>query len=509
MAAVSAMTSALSPLQTTTNSPPTHNYPKHFGFSAPTKSIRRTNSLRRIQQKSGDSEPTSPDSIYNAERVASDESLPEGFTFQLPPPSIPVQGPARRLSQEQTAVNTPNLLRSLSSRSPPLGFSNWPEPQLDTILEQSSTRSLRQSASAPRLQSSPKRSAQYVKARTSIHSIRPIQSENSPWPRERPHPAEGINRQHSFSTNDLDCLKHFLTSQDAESSSVTLCPSPFNRLAPHTPMFPMRPKHPPPQRPRTPDGLPSFGTKEAQQLRLSPAKQRHRYHMLLSWIRGGHESEENSSPSPNPVTSPVAVPEDTPATDMLQRLFGISRPVAAPSADPHPKASLPPGVTSANSPGILAIADDGTPIRSKFGTRASGHGVGTRNLDHHPIARVDARVDRRTAIQEHVEMIDKACERIHRGSERNHLQQLPQFPTIDNELHRHVVRAQRQRSGAFSGLDPRPTSPGSPPIPPSNSPLQPPASLNRAGVMSTSTYEFPVFSGMQSPASSLRMTEPR
>ena len=513
-----AVSSRPTPLETTTNSPPNHTYPKHFGFpSSPARSkpLRRTNSLRRIQQKSGDSEPASPDSIYNAQRVESGETSPEDEApFWLPPPAVPLQQPTHLHIQEPSQIHANGLSKSLSSRSPPLGYSNWPEPQLDTILEQSSTRSLRQSASAPRLQSSPERSAQYVKAKSSIHSIRPIRLDRTPWPREKPHPAAGLQRQHSFSTNDLDCLKRLVDSKDAGSSSVTLCPSPFCKLASQTPMFPVRPKHPPPRFPETPDGLPAFGSKEAQQLRLTEHKQqRHRARQLFGWLRGDHDSDEQRSGSnSNPVTSPTTRAEEHPPTDLLKRIFGMSRPVPAPdaNANPHPRASLPPGVTTANSPSILAVADDGTAVRGKFGARASGHGVGSRALESHPMARVD----RQAMIQEHVTEIDKACERINRGSERNHLRQLPQYPSIESELQRHVIRAQRERAGKISGLEGRrPTNSGeslrSPPIPPANSPSQGPTSPIRAPIMSTSTIDPSMFSGMRSQSSSMRMTEPR
>ncbi len=513
----------LTPLQTTTNSPPNATFTKHSSLPASniqSKPLRRTNSLRRIQLKSDDSSPSSPDSIYNAERVDSVESLSEiESVFQLPPPAVPIPKLSDTQSGEPVQKPTGTLSRSLSSSSPPLGYSNWPVPQLDTILEQSSTRTLRQPASAPRLRLSPQRSARYVKAQRSIHSIRPIRSDCNPWAREKHHPAAGVHRQHSYSTTDLDCLKRIINSKDADSA---LGRPPFYRTASQIPVFPIKPKHPPPQFPQTPEGLPKFGSKEAQQLRLNPLKQqRHRARALFSWLRGDRESEEQHlAATSNSVTSPVSSSGEHPPNDLLKRLFGMTRPVLAPDsiANPTPRASLPAGVTTANSPGVLAVADDGTPVRGKFGARASGHGVGSRNLESHPMVRRD----RQAVIQEQVEQIDKTCERINRGSERNHLRQLPQFPSIETELERHVTRAAREIGGRISGLEARSgnVSLESPPIPPANSPSQAPTisvrssvlSASTRGVYSASTHDPSMFSGMRSvrsASSSIRMVEPR
>jgi hypothetical protein len=517
MAAASvAVPSAFSPLETTTNSPPLVAYAKSFSFSAVpdrSKSLRRTNSLRRIQQKSdaSDSEPPSPqDSIYNAERVEPGEVLPqEEQAFQLPPPVLSIFSHATSKVKDQITAPATDLLKPLSSRSPPLGHSNWPEPRLDTILEQNSTRSLRQSASAPRLQSSPERSAQYIKAQSSIHSIRPMRADRNPWPREKPLPATGIHYQHSFSMNDLDCLQRIISNKNEHAVSGTFCSSPLTKL--QAPMFPARPRCPPPEYPKTPDGLPKFGSKEAQQLRLTPAKQK-RHGAVHRWFRGEHDTEEEpSGADSNFVTSPTTQLEEGPFQDLLKRVFGMNRPVGVPdsSINPRPRAPLPPGVTSANSPGILAMADDGTPIRGKFGTRTSGHGIGTRSLDDHPMARIP----RQELILEQVEQIEKACERINRGNERNHLRQLPQMPTIDSELTRHVIRAQRELGGRIGGLERRPASDSrgslrSPPIPPSNTPYPAPVSPLMSPHGLSESLNTMGASGFRSASSSLRMREP-
>lgn len=502
------------PLETTTNSPPTTLLPKAFGFpSSPTRSkpLRRTGSLRVIQQKSLDTDspeaPDSPDSIYNAERVDSEEVSPTNSTFQLPPPAFPLRVVATQNEEDRQQQND-GLIKSLSSRSPPLGHSHWPEPRLDTILERSSTRSLRQSASAPRLQSSPERSAKYVKAQNSIHSIRPVQlnqSIRSPWPRQNPLPEVGIHRQHSFSMTDLDCLRKLRN----DLCLAAECPS--SPLTILSPMFPIKPKHPPPQFAITPEGLPAFGSKEAQQLRLNfPPERKYRSRILQWWLRSEHESEEHpSAASPTAVTSPTVHPEDLRSLERIKQMFGINRPVTAPDsrANPNPKAALPAGVTVATSPGVLAVAEDSTPIRGRFGTRASGHGVGNRSLDVHPLVRPRGQA----AIEEQVREIDKACAQMNNGPERNHLRQLPQYPSIDSELQRHVVRAQRELGGRLPQRQPlnhSQESLRSPPMPPSNTPYPGPASP----IMSNNTLDRSILSSrsqVRSGSSSTHMRGPR
>ena len=233
-------------LESTTNSPPRSSYPKSFAFttlSERSKPLRRIDSLRRIQQRSTGSDfdlPTPADSIYNAERVDSEEASPdEEQIFKLPPPVVPVVAPAHVPAQHQAESSTSNISKPFLIRSPPLGHSHWPEPQLDTILERTSTRSLRQSASAPRLQSSPERSSHFVKSQQSIHSIHPICSDRYPWPRQKPLPSTGIHHQYSFSMTDLDCIKRIIASKDEDDTPATLCSSSCSK--PSTPMFPIRP----------------------------------------------------------------------------------------------------------------------------------------------------------------------------------------------------------------------------------------------------------------------------
>ena len=136
-------------------------------------------------------------------------------------------------------------------------------------------------------------------------------------------------------------------------------------------------------------------------------------------------------------------------------------------------------------------------MRGRFGNRTSGHGIGQRNLNNHPLARVD----RQAALEEEVRQIDKACREMNRGPNTNHLQRLPDIPyaSIDAELQRRLSDAERSsyaRNQVSSGRAdflspvssrtalPSPAYPSraiaydmgarlsaqSPPIPPANSP---------------------------------------
>ncbi|EXJ81896.1 hypothetical protein A1O1_07961 [Capronia coronata CBS 617.96] len=93
-------------------------------------------------------------------------------------------------------------------------------------------------------------------------------------------------------------------------------------------------------------------------------------------------------------------------------MLGMARVVSPPPPSlKQGRVSLPPGVvTSGNGSGALAQAEDGTYIRGRFGPRASGHGIGGRSLEAHPIARTA----QLSAIDEQVREIDKACEVVDR-----------------------------------------------------------------------------------------------
>ena len=265
------------------------------------KKIRRMDSSRRIMVKSDTDSLPEADSIYNASPVDSTEELAESKA-SLPHGQISELQPFTLLNSPEPVSSPPNgdgsLPRSLSlplsPRSPPLGHSQWPAPHLDTILEHyDSIRSLHHSVSAPRLRSSPQRSPRIVKLQDSFHSIRPLRQSQKPWPRPIAQPAKSLDHQRSFSLNDLDCLHNLLRVDVAsECTQLSCTSSEALELACEGPSYPIKPVAERPERVPTPPGLPSFGTREAQVIRLIPSRERRRRPKIFpSWLV--HSPNEN------------------------------------------------------------------------------------------------------------------------------------------------------------------------------------------------------------------------
>ena len=486
------------------------------------KAVRRTDSLRRIRFKSESDSLPEEDSIYNADPVSSGETTPaqEKIRWQLPPSLI--SPPTSNASVEHVEEEPdPHLSPPLRSRSPPLGHSNWPVPMLDTILERKSARSLRGSLSAPRLGASPERSPKVVKTRASIRSIHPtVTSSTSPWPRELPLPSTGLHQARSFSMNDLQCTKSICKRISETCSPASSRSSEALRRIATRPTSPLQPAGPPPYRYPTPPGLPSFRTREAQQLRLQERQDSRGLRIVQRWFRHEEDSNDERPFSQHGSETRVSPPaEDQNANqplEMLKRIFGMSRIVQTPSQNPYdrPRVSLPPGLYSTGTPGILAVANDGTQIRGKFGNRQSSHGIGGRTLHSHPFGIPQGQA----AIEEAVHQIDKACSETSNGPDRNHLLQLPQFPSIAEELTRHSTVSEFDRSLRIGARAPSPSSARpstrSPPVPPANTGANTPLrSPFRSPNLTARTMDSTSAMGMNpaSPASSVRyrMSEPR
>ena len=75
------------------------------------------------------------------------------------------------------------------------------------------------------------------------------------------------------------------------------------------------------------------------------------------------------------------------------------------------RSSLPHYIVRSHIPGPLALADDGTQVRGRWGARTSGHGIGGRSLRSHPLGRQET-----SAIEDAIRDIDKACARSARHS---------------------------------------------------------------------------------------------
>ena len=432
--------------------------------------IRRTNSLRRIIVKSDTDSLPSPDedAIYNASPVESVEELHETKTplqdYQSfdTPPTAPNNSPEPTVpTQSQLASIPRSISLPLSPKSPPLGNSQWPAPHLGTIVEhRGSMRSLRHTISAPRLRSSPERSPRFVKIQDSIHSIRPVRSYNQAWPTPNQLPGNSGQHQRSFSLNDLDCLQKLVKIDKASAcTSVSCTSSEALQAVPGGPSYPVKPVDPPPARVPTPPGLPSFGTREAQVIRLIPDRERRqRPRLFPSWLVHSHdEGDHRVSDIANAAAVANTAPENqlsSPSEGLLKRLLaasGMARVVSPPvqNRNEQPRASLPAGIVATAETRILALAADGTAVRGKFGIRSSGHGIGQRDLSNHPLTRAD----RSSVIDEEVRQIEKVCAEMNRGSNSNQIQSLPDVPyaSIDAELHRRLADAERRGSALHQG----------------------------------------------------------
>lgn len=217
-------------------------------------------------------------------------------------------------------------------------------------------------------------------------------------------------RAHSL--NDLDChsssapLFHRSRQHGTSSSSDILA------RAALSPRYPLLPCGSPEVRCPTPPGLPSFGTREAETLRLMPLTHFERFTRFLQQKlaqRGAIEQQDQALRPPQQAnTWANRIPSDEPA-EMLRRALGTTMPVAIPVRPVRiTRSRLPKGVIRSACPGVLAQADDRTYIRGRFGVRASAHGVGQRHIDNHPLAHLDGSSEIDTAIRE----IDKACREI-------------------------------------------------------------------------------------------------
>ncbi|KIX97427.1 uncharacterized protein Z520_06879 [Fonsecaea multimorphosa CBS 102226] len=348
------------------------------GFIVPPKpkqkvvrKIRSSPSLRHELALSDESAPE--DSIYNAEPVHSRENLPR--TAAINPAD---------------AQDLPSSLGLASSSRIPLSrhstsHSNWPTPQLNPIIEHKS----------------------------SLNSVPPDKSTPA---RDSLQPSVKVYRRRSFSVNDLGCvLRQDIIQRNSTNSTSSeesihrggWCPS-----------FPIKPPVSPPARVSTPPGLPQFGTEQAMFLRLVQQQPTNRLSFWNRfWRRSSDSNDEQAVGSPNYEGSPRIAAQrpssggPSNSVELFERTLaaiGMATVVELPSAAlSNSRASLPRGVYKANIPGALARANDGTLVRGRFGPRASGHDIGSRNLESHPLGRLRES----SAIQEAMREIDKACER--------------------------------------------------------------------------------------------------
>lgn len=231
----------------------------------------------------------------------------------------------------------------------------------------------------------------------------------------------------SLSMNDLDCRFGSISI----SRTRMLGPSPSSEdaleRAARGLCFPFQPTRPPPERCETPRGLPSFGTHEAQQLRLTP---RSRLSGILSDLKDRLQRRRNLDDSWDENSGPDQT-HSTTSLDMLRRMLGSSRPVPRPTRSvKEQSATLPRGIRVSATPGALARAEDGTIIRGRFGARASAHGVGQSPLSDHALVRLEGQAE----IDEAVAAIEKACQGIG-SSERDQVRTADAFTSANRPRH--------------------------------------------------------------------------
>lgn len=369
--------------------------------------LQRARSLKQSTARLDSSETlsSSPGYICNAEIVWENTS--------------PIVTPRKH---EQTEPFLPPLTTISSSAAPLSRLSNiqlspphsgWPPTRLEPIIEKSIRNNLHSSDSRLRLRSSPERKSNIIRPMLSVQSIRPAVSDV---------PIEGVSkgqfgsRFRSFSLNDLDCFPKSDTNQawphspqQHSSSSDEIL-----RALRTCPIFPLKPAHSPPYRSPTPPGLPSFGTREAEEYRLTPSSPPNRAMTILQrWIgRPYEESDDRFSVASNPLSSPTSPTSPSsptsPPMNMLKRVLGATRLVESPQQSHNPRSRLPAGIRIASLPGALVQADDGTWVRGRWTSRASSHRVGTRPLDEHPMVHTAGL----HSIDEIVREIDKACQAV-------------------------------------------------------------------------------------------------
>jgi hypothetical protein len=224
-----------------------------------------------------------------------------------------------------------------------------------------------------------------------------------------------LYRRISLSLNDLDNIIR-RRRKNVSSSEVSF----DSRWTPADPLYPALP---PPARVKTPPGLPSFGTREAQLLRLAEQPSSPMSMRLRNWLHSRDESAEHpyaslsgGTPPFSPSYSPPRTPRTPPAgssdtRDLFRRTLAAMGMARMLDSDPNDPAfpprrvqsppqtlsarssmtSIPPWIYKASIPGPLARADDGTFMRGAFGPRGSGHGVGARTVEMLPMARLSKR----------------------------------------------------------------------------------------------------------------------
>lgn len=441
------------------------------GIAQTHRTLRRSRSLGSLKFNLEPEErpPSKQGSIHNALVAVSREgsNQKEDNVTQTSPASIPLSPSFENL--DVLVELSPSYAVQIETReSAPTSHSNWPVTQLETITEQHSVGTLRKTVSLPslrtrgtsnatddtptispstfqrasywpRLYPEPPETPQTKEAKrpasidtqqpapqkppcTQIHTTE-ITSSSPPtferasyWPPEWNFPANPTNRR-CFSESEVSCLKILSsrrTSTRLANKQLSVSTSKSSdgddaaykgidyRLA-----FPQQPAYPLPHRSPTPPGLPSFGTQAAVELLMVPHPQATTPNRA-QWPLN-RRSRRLTTAGARLRSSPfdrtwLTVPG---LWNLLSGLLPCSSDGLSKSLSRQKLARNVPKISPLPA-GFVARADDGTPVRGRFGGRTSGHGVGAggapnwRGLEGHPFHHANA-------IQDIVREIDKAC----------------------------------------------------------------------------------------------------
>ena len=377
------------------------------------KKLRRMRPFKRLYRDLDSSEtlPSFHESIWDADRershdvsVSGSGDLSEGSPDNT---SGNASGPLEKFPSLSTssletsnqfagdAICPPGLsvppLRSRSISASTVGLSHQPT-QLEPIAEQcSSVASIQCAHVESRLGHTPRRHTMIVRPQQSYHSIHPIQrSKSAVTCGKIPLGLSKPSRRRVLSLDELEfpVFRSFGCSgmrwRSAASSSLDECPLTTGQGRDAVPTAPRLPPHQPPVRSATPPGVPSFGTPEATSY-LSPSGAS----ILSLWRR-------SSSPRRNQLGA--ATPASAATTALAASFTGTN--VCDRHQEPPQRRLSTAGINEtreimsaprrATMPACVLRADDGTSVRGHFGGRVSGHGIGPRNLDTHPLQRMAA-----------------------------------------------------------------------------------------------------------------------
>ena len=336
--------------------------------------IRRAHGSRELHSKmnSSESELLSHDeSIYDASPISSiaeDITLKSSGSVRATHPKA-MQSTGSMEAPHKDRLNSPDeqpIAISLLPTTTQPSHSKWSIVHLDTIIERHSLSTLgRRSTSATCLEWSPSRdktSTQMQDIQMRLHETLASGGMNQGKSRVLAH---GLaKKRQAYSENDSDCLALVFRQSKGSGTRHSDHDSFDDTGSSLYASYPIEPKFDPPQRQPTPPGLPSFGSQEAQIFDFGAHVRAHDRRRVPE----GREKPPRGEIWRRVISTLVP-------SDPLHSFFSSTDPTSQ-------RVRLPKGV--------IARADDGSYVRSYWGPRVSGHGVGAsgprreRGIENHP-----------------------------------------------------------------------------------------------------------------------------